>query len=165
MAEYATNVSGAILLPSSIQVTESISGSVVPLAMFFCEPLFLSLHFSCYLTFPGSKHCGETSKGKDGRFSNLPTSWHAPPSVWGLKIWINLRLLISECLGCCWERGSFSKGFAPNAEARPPDQCTGQQMYKFETHFYPTLLATGVSITSKNGVFFIKADIWGWSFL
>ena len=36
MAKYATNVSGAILLPSSIQVTESISGSVVPLAMFFC---------------------------------------------------------------------------------------------------------------------------------
>ena len=35
MAKFATNVSGAILLPSSIQVTESISGSVVPLAMFF----------------------------------------------------------------------------------------------------------------------------------
>ena len=35
MAKYATNVSGAILLPSSIQVTESISGSVVPLAMFY----------------------------------------------------------------------------------------------------------------------------------
>ena len=34
MAKFATNVSGAILLPSSIQVTESISGSVVPLAMF-----------------------------------------------------------------------------------------------------------------------------------
>ena len=35
MAKYATNVSGAILLPSSIQATESIFGSVVPLAMFF----------------------------------------------------------------------------------------------------------------------------------
>ncbi len=34
MAKFATNVSAAILLPSSIQVTESISGSVVPLAMF-----------------------------------------------------------------------------------------------------------------------------------
>ena len=34
MAKFATNVSGAILLPSLIQVTESISGSVVPLAMF-----------------------------------------------------------------------------------------------------------------------------------
>ena len=33
--KFATNFSGAILLPSSIQVTESISGSVVPLAMFF----------------------------------------------------------------------------------------------------------------------------------
>ena len=31
---WPTNVSGAILMPSSIQVTESISGSVVPLAMF-----------------------------------------------------------------------------------------------------------------------------------
>ena len=34
VVKFATNVSGAILLPSSIQVTESISGSVVPLAMF-----------------------------------------------------------------------------------------------------------------------------------
>ena len=34
MAKFATIVNGAILLPSSIQVTESISGSVVPLAMF-----------------------------------------------------------------------------------------------------------------------------------
>ena len=37
MAIFATNVSGAILLPSSIQVMESISGSVVPLAMFIFE--------------------------------------------------------------------------------------------------------------------------------
>ena len=43
MAKYATNVSGAVLLPSSIQVTESISGSVVPLAMFV-------LSFRKYLT-------------------------------------------------------------------------------------------------------------------
>ena len=34
MAKFGTNVSGAILLPSSIQVTEPISGSIVPLAMF-----------------------------------------------------------------------------------------------------------------------------------
>ena len=34
MVKFATNLSGAILLPSSIQVMESISGSVVPLAMF-----------------------------------------------------------------------------------------------------------------------------------
>ena len=34
MGKFATNVSSAMLLPSSIQVTESISGSVVPLAMF-----------------------------------------------------------------------------------------------------------------------------------
>ena len=40
MAKYATNVSGAILLPSSIQVMESISGSVVPLAMFFIKQHF-----------------------------------------------------------------------------------------------------------------------------
>ena len=37
MAKFATNVSGAILLPSLIQVTESISGSVVPLAMFLLK--------------------------------------------------------------------------------------------------------------------------------
>ena len=34
MAKIATDVSGAILLPNLIQVTDSISGSVVPLAMF-----------------------------------------------------------------------------------------------------------------------------------
>ena len=34
-SNFATNASGAMLLPNSVQVTESISGSVVPLAMFF----------------------------------------------------------------------------------------------------------------------------------
>ena len=34
VGKYATNISGVILLQSLIQVTESISGSVVPLAMF-----------------------------------------------------------------------------------------------------------------------------------
>ena len=34
MVKYATNASGAMLLINLIQVTESISGSVVPLAMF-----------------------------------------------------------------------------------------------------------------------------------
>ena len=35
MAKFATNVSGAMFLPSLIQVMESISGFVVPLAMFY----------------------------------------------------------------------------------------------------------------------------------
>ena len=35
MAKFAINASGAMLLPSLLQVSESISGSVVPLAMFF----------------------------------------------------------------------------------------------------------------------------------
>ena len=34
MAKSAINASGAMLLPSLVQVSESISGSVVPLAMF-----------------------------------------------------------------------------------------------------------------------------------
>ena len=34
MAKSAINASGAMLLPSSVQVSESISGSVVPMAMF-----------------------------------------------------------------------------------------------------------------------------------
>ena len=34
MAKYVTNASGAMLLLNLIQATESISGSVVPLAMF-----------------------------------------------------------------------------------------------------------------------------------
>ena len=36
VAKFATNASGAMLLLNLIQVTESISGSVVPLAMFCC---------------------------------------------------------------------------------------------------------------------------------
>ena len=39
MAKFATNASGVNLLLNLIQVTESISGSVVPLAMF-------NFHFS-----------------------------------------------------------------------------------------------------------------------
>ena len=34
MAKFAINASGAMLLPSLVQVSEPISGSVVPLAMF-----------------------------------------------------------------------------------------------------------------------------------
>ena len=34
VVEFAINASGAMLLPSLFQVSESISGSVVPLAMF-----------------------------------------------------------------------------------------------------------------------------------
>ena len=34
MAKFAINASAAMLLPSLVQVSESISGSVVPLAMF-----------------------------------------------------------------------------------------------------------------------------------
>ena len=37
MAKFAINASGAILLPSLVQVSESISGSVVPLAMFVLD--------------------------------------------------------------------------------------------------------------------------------
>ena len=35
MGKFAINGSGAMLLPSLVQVSESISGSVVPLAMFW----------------------------------------------------------------------------------------------------------------------------------
>ena len=39
MAKFGTNASGAMLLPSLVQVSESISGSVVPLAMFMFRVL------------------------------------------------------------------------------------------------------------------------------
>ena len=42
MAKFAINASGAILLPSLVQVSESISGSVVPLAMFILSVVDLS---------------------------------------------------------------------------------------------------------------------------
>ena len=51
MAKFVTNASGAMLLPNLVQVTESISGSVVPLAMFtfICNEssIFLSKHILC----------------------------------------------------------------------------------------------------------------------
>ena len=49
MAKFATNVSGAMLLPSLIQVTESISGSVVPLAMFFSLIQFVPVQRKSHL--------------------------------------------------------------------------------------------------------------------
>ena len=42
VAKFAINASGAMLLPSLVQVTESISGSVVPLAMFISRRAPLS---------------------------------------------------------------------------------------------------------------------------
>ena len=39
VAIFATNASGAMLLPNLVQVTASISGSVVPLAMFVTRVL------------------------------------------------------------------------------------------------------------------------------
>ena len=49
MAKFAINASGAMLLLNLIQVTESISGSVVPLAMF--------LH-TVFLTTDITRACG-----------------------------------------------------------------------------------------------------------
>ena len=43
MAKLATNASGAMWLPNLVQVTESISGSVVPLAMFLQQRAKTSL--------------------------------------------------------------------------------------------------------------------------
>ena len=41
MAKFAINASGAMMLPSLVQVSESISGSVVPLAMVLLLSLYL----------------------------------------------------------------------------------------------------------------------------
>ena len=60
MAKFAINASGAMLLSSLVQVSESISGSVVPLAMFkddlfktFPEkrgwPDIFSMHQRCFV--------------------------------------------------------------------------------------------------------------------
>ena len=48
MAKFATNASGAMLLPSLVQVTESISGSVVILAMFVGQ--FMSPRHSYHMS-------------------------------------------------------------------------------------------------------------------
>ena len=53
VAKFATNASGAVLLPNSVQVTESISGSVLPLAMFIMKihhpdtiVILINLHYA-----------------------------------------------------------------------------------------------------------------------
>ena len=61
MAKFAINASGAMLLPSLVQVSESILGSVVPLAMFLrstgnSEAKKVSL-YACKVTFIGHICC------------------------------------------------------------------------------------------------------------
>ena len=59
MAKFATNAGGAMLLLNLIQVTESISGSVVPLAMFIIillEPQVLFLAEVCQKIHPSQSH-------------------------------------------------------------------------------------------------------------
>ena len=56
VAKFAINASGAMLLPSLVQVSESISGSVVPLAMFVKNLLFIST-FESELGFSYTTEC------------------------------------------------------------------------------------------------------------
>ena len=49
MAKFATNARGAILLLNLIQVTESISGSVVPLAMFISNKGTGGVEIFCFI--------------------------------------------------------------------------------------------------------------------
>ena len=53
MAKFATNANGAMLLPNLFQVTESISGSVVPLAMFSFQ---VSIAGAVFDSAPGPLH-------------------------------------------------------------------------------------------------------------
>ena len=83
MAKYATYVSGAILLPSSIQVTESISGSVVPLAMFYLYLFFLvivCISFSVSI-FPS---CSAAAVG-DLDKSAAPSQFYVPAGNFHLR--------------------------------------------------------------------------------
>ena len=75
MAKFAINVSGAMLLPSLVQVSESISGSVVPLAMF---------HIHAALTFLArSTHtCGQLYI-----FEYLVFPAYQLSELFGLKSW------------------------------------------------------------------------------
>ena len=45
MVKFATDASGAMLLPNLVQVTESISGSDVPVAMFQKQLNYRNIHF------------------------------------------------------------------------------------------------------------------------
>ena len=71
MARFAINASGAMLLPSLVQVSESISGSVVPLAMF--------LHISHVVNLS----CGNISP-QDRFFLHGNHPWY-PWQIWGTR--------------------------------------------------------------------------------
>ena len=43
VVKYVTNASGAMLLPNLVQVTESVAGSVAPLAMFEMKELCVGM--------------------------------------------------------------------------------------------------------------------------
>ena len=60
MAKFAINASGAMLLPSLVQVSESTSGSVVPLAMFY---------ILANQQFTGQKHQGPNLPQEGAQFA------------------------------------------------------------------------------------------------
>ena len=77
MAKLAANASGAMLLSNLIQVTESISGSVVPMAMFFFAGLgLLRANWACSIRdlrdiSCARRTCTEWLKGGDLDSSSL----------------------------------------------------------------------------------------------
>ena len=70
MAKCATNASGAMLLINLIQVKESISGSVVPLAMFCSKAVLSQSHVLFGVNLLGFK-CG----GFNDKYEVLDASW------------------------------------------------------------------------------------------
>ena len=69
MAKFATDAIGAMLLSSLVQVTESISGSVVPLAMFDHFPGRSGHYLVTNYNFLGSCALSGPLKTKNGLFS------------------------------------------------------------------------------------------------
>ena len=95
MGKFTTNACGAMLLPNSIQVTESISGSVVPLAMFFKKVLlekYSNIIFGWHLL--NLTKCGPLFE-----YSIWVVSVHDICQVFGYDIWTEFNYDILPVYG------------------------------------------------------------------
>ena len=113
VAKFSTNARGAMLLLNLIQVTESISGSVVPLAMF--HHLLTFLAFLVITTTFMDKTCTERTQtlvtcmvGGTDPFCPSPGAYYGARGVQNMAILgVNTGLLWQACYGVRTQPGNL----------------------------------------------------------
>ena len=148
MAKFAINASGAMLLPNLIQVSESISGSVVPLAMFLsnmswrwsspithlCPDFQACLVVSAYASVLGAG-CRVLGRGNTFSFNlkvpTLPLTKEWPYTLQGphvkMMTLLTIRLLPEDVMVClklckrtgCWEEVTLLVKYQPTRPLPP----------------------------------------------